>query len=56
MLRRFANLSTARLNATRLQLLDIYRLDDGAKQKTTSQSKLPRRPVSFTGISEIGIA
>jgi CRP/FNR family transcriptional regulator, cyclic AMP receptor protein len=31
MLKRFADLITARLDATRLQLLDIYRLDDGSR-------------------------
>jgi len=39
MLKRFANLITARLDATRLQLLDIYRLDDGAKPLAKKSSR-----------------
>ncbi len=47
MLKRFANLITARLDATRLQLLDIYRLDDGArplaKKNTAAKSAKKKR-------------
>lgn len=39
MLKRFANLITARLDATRLQLLDIYRLDDGSKPMVKKNNK-----------------
>jgi len=39
MLKRFASLITARLDATRLQLLDIYRLDDGSKPLAKKSAK-----------------
>ena len=55
MLKRFANLITARLHAARLQLLDIYRLDDGSKplvkKKNGKPVKTAKAARSFTGIS-----